>query len=76
VQLRIGEPFGPFRTDGRWHDEQRSQLSHIGDEIMRRIAALLPPSSRGHFSDDPAIRARVESAEIYPWAKRVEGGHR
>lgn len=72
VQVRIGEPFGPFHSGGRWRDEQRTQLSHIGDEIMRRIAGLLPPSSRGHYSDDPAIRASAEGAARYPWANRVE----
>lgn len=73
VQVRIGEPFGPFSSEGRWRDEQRIQLARIGEEIMRRIAALLPPSSRGHFSDDPAIRASAEQAAMYPWATRVEG---
>lgn len=73
VQMRIGEPFGPFRNEGRWHDEQRAQLACIGDEIMRRIAALLPPERRGHFSDDPAIRAAAEDAAMYPWATRIEG---
>lgn len=73
VQVRIGEPFAPFSSGGCWRDEQRIQLARIGEEIMRRIAALLPPSSRGYFSDDPAIRASAEEAAIYPWASRVEG---
>jgi 1-acyl-sn-glycerol-3-phosphate acyltransferase len=56
VTLRVGEPFGPFRATGRG----------------RHIAELLPPERRGHYSDDPAIRAAAADAEIYPWASAVE----
>lgn len=64
--IRIGKPFGPFRTSGRGR-ERRRQLDEIGEEIMRRIAALLPPERRGCFSDDPAIRTAAEGTEEYPW---------
>jgi 1-acyl-sn-glycerol-3-phosphate acyltransferase len=69
--LRIGKPFGPFRATGRGR-ERRRQLDEIGHEIMRRIAELLPPERRGHYSDDPAIRAAAAGTEIYPWAYAVE----
>jgi 1-acyl-sn-glycerol-3-phosphate acyltransferase len=66
VTLRIGKPFGPFRAAGRGR-ARRQQLEAIGHEIMRRIAELLPPERRGHYSDDPAIRAAAQGTEVYPW---------
>jgi len=66
VTLRIGKPFGPFKATGRGR-ERRRQLDEIGHEIMARIAELVPPNARGHYSDDPAIRAAAQGTEIYPW---------
>ncbi|MBN1814828.1 MAG: 1-acyl-sn-glycerol-3-phosphate acyltransferase [Anaerolineae bacterium] len=71
VTLRAGKPFGPFHVTGRGR-ERRRQLDEIGHEIMRHIAELLPPERRGHYSDDPAIRAAAAGTEIYPWADAVE----
>ncbi|MBN1139274.1 MAG: 1-acyl-sn-glycerol-3-phosphate acyltransferase [Anaerolineae bacterium] len=77
VTVRIGSPFGPFRTTGRGR-ERRLQLEEIGHRIMERIAELIPPEQRGHYSDDPAIREAAKGTEIYPWAylteEEVEGG--
>ncbi len=70
--INIGKPFGPFKAGGSGR-ERRQQLDEIGHEIMRQIAALLPPELRGHYSDDPAIRAAALGTEIYPWADKVEG---
>jgi 1-acyl-sn-glycerol-3-phosphate acyltransferase len=69
--LRIGEPFGPFHATGRGR-ERRRQLDEIGHEVMRHISELIPPERRGHYSDDPAIRAAAAGTEIYPWADAVE----
>jgi len=66
VTVRIGKPFGPFRTTGRGR-VRRQQLEAIGHEIMRRIAELIPPGRRGHYSDDPAVRAAAQGTEVYPW---------
>jgi 1-acyl-sn-glycerol-3-phosphate acyltransferase len=66
VTVRIGKPFGPFRATGRGR-ERRRQLEAIGHEIMQHIAELIPPERRGHYSDDPAIRAAAQGTEIYPW---------
>ena len=65
--VRIGKPFGPFSVSGRGR-KRRRQLDEIGHEIMRHIAELIPPSRRGHYSDDPAIREAATGTEIYPWA--------
>ena len=70
--VRIGKPFGPFSVSGRGR-ERRRQLDEIGHEIMRRIAELIPPSRRGHYSDDPAIREAAQGTEAYPWANAAEG---
>jgi 1-acyl-sn-glycerol-3-phosphate acyltransferase len=72
VTVRIGKLFGPFRVRGRGR-ERRRQLDEIGHEIMGRIADLIPPERRGHYSDDPAIRAAAQGTEIYPWAEIEEG---
>ena len=71
VTLRIGKPFGPFHATGRGR-ERRCQLDEIGHEIMRHIAELIPPEKRGHYSDDPAIRAAAKGTEVYPWATASE----
>ena len=72
VTVNIGKPFGPFHATG-YGRERRSQLDEIGQEIMQRIAELLPPGLRGHYSDDPAIREAARAAESYPWEDKVEG---
>ena len=72
IQINIGKPFGPFKAEGRGK-QQREQLDEIGHEIMRRIAELIPPEKRGHYSDDPVIREAAKGTEIYPWADKVEG---
>ena len=72
VAVHIGKPCGPFTASGSGR-EHRRQLDEIGHEIMRRIAELLPPELRGHYSDDPAIREAARGTEIYPWATKVEG---
>jgi 1-acyl-sn-glycerol-3-phosphate acyltransferase len=72
VTIRIGKPFGPLQATGQG-PERRRQLDELGHEIMRRIAELLPPEQRGHYSDDPAIRAAAKGTEIFPWGENPEG---
>jgi len=72
VTVRIGKPFGPFRATGRGR-ARRQQLDTIGHEIMQHIAELISPERRGHYSDDPAIRAAAQGTEIYPWSDAPEG---
>ncbi len=71
VTLRIGKPFGPFQATGRGR-RRREQLDEIGHKIMRRIAELLPPERRGHYSKDPEIRKAAQGTEIYPWGEMPE----
>jgi 1-acyl-sn-glycerol-3-phosphate acyltransferase len=72
VTVRIGRPFGPFHATGRGR-ARRQQLDAIGHEIMQCIAELIPPEWRGHYSEDPALRAAAQGTEIYPWADAPEG---
>jgi 1-acyl-sn-glycerol-3-phosphate acyltransferase len=71
VRVTIGKPFGPFYVSDRG-DTDRANLEEIGHEIMRHIAALIPPTRRGYYSDDPAIRAAARGTEVYPWESRQE----
>lgn len=66
VTIRIGKPFGPFVADARGR-ARRPQLEAIGDEIMRRIAELIPPDRHGVFSSDPALRLAAEEVGAYPY---------
>jgi 1-acyl-sn-glycerol-3-phosphate acyltransferase len=68
VTIRIGKPFGPFTASRAGRD----QLAAIGDEIMLRIAELLPPERRGVYSTDPAVRAAAQEAAIYPYENLYE----
>ncbi|MGC9400007.1 MAG: lysophospholipid acyltransferase family protein [Anaerolineae bacterium] len=72
VIARIGKPFGPFRAEGRGR-KRRQRLDEIGHEIMGRIAELIPPKRRGHYSKDPALRAAAQGTEMYPWDQAPEG---
>lgn len=66
VHVNIGKPFGPFYVSDRG-ETNRARLDEIGHEIMRRIAALIPPERRGFYSDDPSIREAAKGTEVYPW---------
>ncbi|MEA3308914.1 MAG: lysophospholipid acyltransferase family protein [Chloroflexota bacterium] len=71
VVARVGRPFGPFKVEGRGR-RRREQLEEIGHTIMGRIAELIPPEQRGHYSTDPAIRAAAQGTEIFPWDAEPE----
>lgn len=71
VTVRIGRPFGPFRTTGRGRG-RREQLERIGNEIMARIAELIPAERRGRYSSDPEVREAARAFEAYPWDEEPE----
>ena len=66
VTIRIGRPFGPFHVTTRGR-ARREELEEVGHEIMRRIAALLPPAQHGVYASDPTQRAAAAAAAVYPW---------
>ena len=50
VRLIIGPVFGPLVVDESLSKaERRAQLNELGHEMMRHMAALLPPENRGPF---------------------------
>ena len=72
VKFRIGKPFGPFRISGSRY-ERRQQLNEIGDQIMQKIAELLPAEQAGIYSSDPKVREEAQAAAEYPWEGLREG---
>lgn len=70
VTIRIGTPFGPFHSRGR--RPERGQLDEVSDEIMRRVAALLPPERHGVYSADPALRQAAQEVAAWPF-EEAEG---
>lgn len=71
VTIRIGRPFGPYSVNGHGRDK-REQLDEIGHDIMRHIAALIPPEKHGVYSPDPTIRAAAEAVAAFPWESTSE----
>jgi len=57
LDLRFGEPFDlpPVKRDTRAEDLQRNT-----DEIMCRMAALLPPPYRGVYANHPRLKELLE----------------
>jgi len=53
VTVTFGLPFNPPNTDGKPTKEQRTQLTN---DIMRRIAALLPSEYRGIYDKEKTAR--------------------
>lgn len=55
MRVIIGRPFGPLIVDESLSKhERREQLDELGDEMMRHLAALLPPENRGPYGDSTA----------------------
>jgi 1-acyl-sn-glycerol-3-phosphate acyltransferase len=52
ITVRIGHPFQAPPLHGR---NREASLQHITDEIMCRIAALLPEAYRGVYADHPRL---------------------
>ncbi len=44
----------------------RETWDKIGDQIMFKIAELLPRESRGRYSDDPDLRDAAKAVSQYP----------
>jgi len=59
VTIYAGEPFTLPPLPSR---ERDAALHSYTDEIMCRIAALLPPSYRGYYADHPRLKELLNSA--------------
>lgn len=54
VTINIGKPFGPFDISGS-KEEKNEKIEQASNEMMCRIAALLPEEKHGEFVGDPKI---------------------
>ena len=72
VTLTGGLPFDPLAVA---REEQGREPSHqeVADAIMRRVAALLPDSFRGHYSIDPHFSLRGRFHAIPEWLLLMRG---
>ena len=68
VYINIGKPFGPYRLSGN-KEVKNKQLNAIGDEMMCRIAALLPKNRQGIFSKHQNIKKYQNQNGIEPKAQ-------
>ena len=68
VCINIGKPFGPYRLSGN-KEIKNKQLNAIGDEMMCRIAALLPKNRQGTFSKHQNIKKYQNQNGIEPKAQ-------
>jgi 1-acyl-sn-glycerol-3-phosphate acyltransferase len=60
VEVHFGEPFrlAPLSTD-----ERASQMRAQADEVMCRIAVLLPASYRGVYADHPRLKELLSAGD-------------
>ena len=56
VEVRVGKPFSIERSLPPKHTEHEKKLSRIGDDIMCRIAALLPVEYHGEYYNNKKIK--------------------
>jgi hypothetical protein len=55
VRINIGKPFGPYSLP-KDRSQKEEKLAKIGDEVMCRIAALLPDKHHGVYRGNPSIK--------------------
>ena len=65
VNINIGKPFGPYTISGT-KDDKDKKLNAIGDEMMCRIASLLPNNRQGPFSGHHKIKTYQRENGIVP----------
>ena len=60
INVKFGEPFTLPPIDRK---ERDAGLNRNTDEIMCRIAALLPPENRGEYAEYPRVQELLQSQE-------------
>ncbi len=60
ITIRVGEPYKLPEMD---RNDRQAWLSRNTDEIMCRIAALLPPAYRGVYADHPRLKELMEEKD-------------
>lgn len=63
VEVNVGEPYRPTVPPGI---SQKQALALVGEEIMRRIAALLPEAYRGYYREQAAPTGDTSTALLEP----------
>ena len=63
ITVNIGKPFGPFKLRGS-KEEKVLKLEKYSQELMCRIAALLPDSRHGDYSNDETILKYKKENEL------------
>ena len=64
ITMRIGPVFGPLTIDPSLRGPaRRARLDELTDEMMRRLAALMPPERRGPYADPSATPAQEAPPE-------------
>jgi len=53
ITIRVGQPFTLPPAKGK---ERQALMQEYTDEVMCRIAALLPPERRGFYDDHPRLK--------------------
>jgi 1-acyl-sn-glycerol-3-phosphate acyltransferase len=66
VTIRIGKPFGPLYVSDQGEND-KAKLADIGEQMMHKIAQLIPYEGRGRYSEDAILRAHAELVSAYPW---------
>ncbi len=66
VRINFGKPFGPLFVSHRGETD-RGRLTEIGNEMMRRVADLIPEERRGHYSANETLRMAALGTDAYPW---------
>jgi 1-acyl-sn-glycerol-3-phosphate acyltransferase len=61
VKVRVGEIIQLPRIQA---NERSADLRRHTDEIMCRIAAMLPPGYRGFYADHPRLKALLGETDI------------
>ena len=60
VTVKIGKPYALPEMD---RQDRQAWLTYSTDEIMCRIAALLPPSYRGFYAEHPRLKELLKEAD-------------
>ena len=68
LRVTVGRPIGPFQVSAD-PAARRAGIDAVTEEIMRAIAALIPPEGRGVYSDDPAVREAAQAVAAFPFER-------
>ena len=65
VQINIGKSFGPYEIRGD-RDQKNKKMKKVGEEMMERIASLLPENRRGAFTNYNNIMRYQKENNVIP----------